>query len=562
MQLSPQRRRESIVFVGVTLIYILFWLWMPKPSFWGLDNGIKYQGAQSFSDNGNIKIPYAGAKFDDDGKFRPLASPFGILRGNYQIPTFPIIFMVSAGMFAAMFGKIGPHLLSLLGGLVTLSAGWMLWTYQRPKRSASVYILLLAFASPLLFYSMTLWEHTWAMALVLLSFVALFQSYNQSSDSITSQLLLVASGFAISLGAAMRTEAVIWVLVTLLFWKQTGRNKKAVPLYLLGILFGMGIGALLNLLFSGQLIPLHLTTNVEGQQFQSAAGMIVAWIRNFYVALFTGFHRFILSFAGLVPLAALLFRRKWRRNRRAWLWISIAIGVTFSFYWIKVLTATNHPAYMSVSGGLFWIVPVAILALTSFKGEKRPMVNFLWIGCALYIVLYSIASPTSSGIHWGARLILTAVPLVLFLATIRLRRWWKSVKEARVLIVVLIVFSVVGQIYSLFALHDVRADNRELNRWIANAGSTPIVTSMWWMAGDCALQSHISPWYNVKSATDLEELIGLLRDNGVKRFNYLEKPPFIDENQWQRLGVKMLAEDYLNENDRQLRQTWLKILKE
>lgn len=562
MKLSPQRRRETIVFSSVVVIYILFWLWIPKPSFWGLDNGFKYQGAESFSEHGYIRIPYSGIGFDEAGKFRPIQSPFGVLHGNYQIPTFPIMFMAVGGMFMLLFGKIGPHLLSLSGGLITIAAGWLLWTLQRPKRDASIYILLLGMASPLMFYSMTLWEHSWAMALVLLSFAALFQKVRQSSENLQSRLLLIASGLAVSMAAAMRTEAIIWVFVTVLFWRQAGKAWKVIPLYLLGVVLGIGSTAFLNFFISGQFFPLHLTTNMDVQSFSSAVSVVITWINNFYIALFSGFRGYVFSIIGLVPLALLLFRKKWRRNKRIWLWIAIAVCVTFGFYWIKVMTAPNHPGYMSVSGGLFWILPVAVLALMRFKGEKRPMVYFLWISSGLFILLYSIGSPTASGIHWGPRLILTAVPPVLFLTTVRLRRWWKSVKETRVLIAALLFFSVIGQFYSLFILHDVRVENRDLNCWIASAGSTPVVTSMWWMAGDCALQSTISPWYCVKTGEDLVELVGHLRDDGAKRFNYLEIPPYIDDGIWEQMGVMALSQDYFKEDENNLRQTWLKIRNE
>ncbi|MFN3821640.1 MAG: hypothetical protein ACK4OO_04845, partial [bacterium] len=61
------RRREWRVIFAYVGLTLLLWLLLPKPSFWGLDSGIKWAGSKSFAERGSISYPYKGKEFDSEG---------------------------------------------------------------------------------------------------------------------------------------------------------------------------------------------------------------------------------------------------------------------------------------------------------------------------------------------------------------------------------------------------------------------------------------------------------------------------------------------------------------
>jgi hypothetical protein len=553
------RQSEVFTISAIAMIYILLWILMPSPSFWGLDNGIKYQGARSFSETGSIRILYSGSDFDPKGIYRPILPPFGALNGDNQVPTFSVTFMLIAGIFYSLFGQSGPHLLSFIGGLACLVAGLLLWLNHQQNRDASVYLIILGLGSPLLFYSLTLWEHSWAMAFVMFSYLALFQPSTRRLRTNSAYFILFVAGVLIGLSVVMRTEAVMWIVLTITFWQHTGRGWKSLIPYSIGVLVIFLITISVNYIQTDKFLPLHLLSNIEFHSQSSLRQLILSRIYNLHIALFSGFTNHIYSLLGLIPLITILFWHKWRKYRVLWHLLMIAFFMVWCFYWMKVLNADNSPAYMGISGGLFWIVPLSALAVMKLKKEKHHFIKFIWLAVPLFIMLYAISSPKGSGIHWGPRLIITTIPFIMLLATVRLHHWWKGIRWARLYVALLLLLSIWGQIYSVQTLHKVRSENEALNRWIVSTGSEPIITTMWWLAGDCGLHSDRIPWYTVRPGYPLQPLLAEFRSDGLSRFNYVERPPYISANRWESMGAEYLSADYFFESDGRLRRSHIRI---
>ncbi len=554
------KRSEFIAISSITMIYILLWLWIPTPSFWGVDNGIKFQGARSFSETGSIRIPYSGISFDSEGIYRPLIPPFGVMSKKGQIPTFSVPFMLVAGMFYSLFGQSGPHLFSFLGGIACLIAGLMLWKYQRPNRDATAYLIILGLGSPLLFYSLTLWEHSWAMALVMFSYLLLFRRNTRTLNTNKGYINLAIAGVLIGISVTIRTETVMWIVLTAVYWQQTGRRWRALIPYLSGVFIIFILTLLINAVYTDRFLPMHMISNMEFHKLSNVVDLFLSRIDNMYVALLSGFSNNLFSLFGLIPLIIVVYRNKWRHYKVMWYLLTALIFIVWSYYWLEVMNATNRPAHMAISGGLFWVIPLATLAVTKFKKEKRHFIKFIWYAIGLYVILYVISSPKASGIHWGPRLIVTAVPLILLLATVRLHNWWRGIRQARYLIGLLVLLSVWGQAYSVQTLYTVRSENEKMNSWIVETGPEPIVTMMWWLAGDCGLNSDRVPWYTIVGTSQLKLLVNQFQSDGIQRFNYVEIPPYVNDKQWNSIGVEKLGVDYFRERDGRVRRSHLRII--
>lgn len=567
-------KRESVVLILTALFYLLLWISLPKPSFWVLDNGIKFQGARSLVETGELCIDYDGSDFDPAGNFRPLPHPFSIMKDGRQIPAFSALFMLLSAILIKIFGNSGSFLLSLLGGYGVLLACWLLWSRTRPDHDGRVYLVLIGLATPLLFYSLSLWEHSLATALVIFS-IALLIPRNDIEAEEQSRWFVFVSGIILGFSAGFRTETIILIVLFPAFWKFTGRTLRNLMEFIIGVLVGLaGIG-LINLWLTGDVRPLHLLTNAAYPWDVGISGFIRRTIDSGYGLLFSGFRSKLLSLGLVSVMIVAGIWIKWRKN---WL-LSLILGIAVLAVWltwvIVSMGVSNRISYTINSGGLFWVMPLIILCLLPLKSTRfSKYKRLIWLVSVFYLLSVILLAPITRGIHWGPRLLLPIIPLLVFLSVARAQQWWGKYRPARWLIVALASISILGQLYSFSLLYQARSRSESLNRWITtlpteeNIQSWAFVssrdaslTNMWWLPGDVALHSDRTPWYLTDTPDGLNYVINSLRKRGELRFIFYEQPPYVPKDIWWRLGVEVKGQDYFLGDDARLRRNWMRIYK-
>jgi len=538
-KLTSKRQKEAILVAAIALIYLILWLWLPKPSFWGLDNGIKYQGARAFAANGTIQIPYQGVDIDPYGYFRPIVFPFGIMHENNQLPVFPALFIVFAGVFYAIFGSVGPFLLPLLGGWGCLAACWFMWVRNRENNDGRLFLLVVGLGSPLLFYSLTLWEQAIAMALVVVAITIINRcrrglEYSSNWDPFLAGILII-------LAAAMRTEALFWAPIILVFWTNIGRRMNAILIFLSGLGIGLILLALFNMLMTGTPTPLHLTTNIMSKGLFWDQSLFTRF-QNFYILTIEGFENNYLSLLGIIPLFAIVLMRRWRMNKYMGYTFVAAIITVWLLYAFFAFKAPDRAGYTVSSGGIFWIVPFLVLGVLFFKGERRRFWRFIWTGSLLFIFTVAVFSPHVRGVHWGPRIIVQVFPFLLILGAVRAQRWWRSFKAARPVIVVLVAASILNQAHSFEVLLQTKKDNVRITQWAASHTDVPILTEMWWLGGDLGTFVDKHKIFFTPSSKSIHMVVDRLREKGYKKLNYFEIPVYREikygKDYWRQYGLE------------------------
>jgi len=485
--------------------------------------------------------------------------PFGVMRDGKQTPVFSVLFMMLAGVFHLLFGRAGPFLLPLIGGWCCLAAGWFFWVRHRPYHDCRVFLLVLGLGSPLLFYSLTLWEHSLAMAAVALSFALV----SQPADGIEGKKRWepILAGFLIAVAAAFRTEALALAVIILPFWRYTERDLFDWRRYLFGLMAGVALFGLVNCWQTGQFLPLHLSSNLEASRILSIKAMAYLRLENLYTLILQGLPDWSWSVILLVPIMLVVFGRSWRYQKTlSYPMAALVLGVWIYYIHIS-FSAANRAFYTVNSGGMLWVVPLVSLSLLPFRDRLRPHFWWLlWGTSYLFILTVAAFFPNTRGVHWGPRFIVCIIPLLLVYSMTRAQRWWIHYKAARPVVVVLLVISVLSQLYSFDTLLEARRFNTKLNRWVQSTGSEPAMTSLGWLPGDCALFSDRFPWFYTDRVDRLNVAIIGLRHRGVKRFNFFERPPYVDRGFWFRLGVEPLGEDYFLGGDGRLRRSWFRII--
>lgn len=531
---------------------------MPKPAFWGLDNGIKYQGSRAFAETGKIALTYDGVDFDAKGGFRPIAAPFSEMHNGKQIPTFPPLFMLIGGIFYLVMGRWGPFLLPLIGGWLTLLASWLLWQRQRGDRDGRFFLLIVGLGTPILFYSLELWEHSLTAGFLTLSIM--FTCAQHRIHRSQRYLEVFLGGIFFALAVSMRSELLLWGCVTLLLWPLTGHSLRTSIYYLFGAFTVILLVMLLNYWQTGYPIPQHISANFLEYGPRSLYTLIVSRMQNVYKLLLEGFPANHWSMLGVIPLLMVGLWSGWRYEEDWWMGVGAAVLAAWGVYFYQAVTAANVIAYTAVSGGLLWTAPMTALVLLPFKGERRRFWKFLWYGSALFIVLTAAIAPSIHGIHWSQRLLVPILPVMMMIAATRGQRWWRRYPHVKPVIILFLIISIVGQVFSYVSLQTAHRQNAALNRWVTITGAEVTITPMWWLAGDCALVSYNQPWYLIRRNDQLPQVLQGLRERGVKQAVYIENQPYLKPELWWSLGVERQDDDHFFGGDRRLRKTRLKII--
>ncbi len=556
------RRKELQVLVVICVIYVILWMFLTKPSFWGLDNGFKFQGARAFAETGQIKVAYSGADFDPSGGFRPMVFPYSVMDGNAQIPVFSVLFMILGGLLYSLFGSIGPYLLPLIGGCATLVAGWFMWIRFRPDLDGRLFLVMLGLGSPLLFYSLSLWEHSLSMVFVILSFTFLIQTRDVTQDEEPRTWEVTLSGFLIALATAFRTEAIFWVAIPIFFWRTTDRAIQDTGRYIIGFVAGMGGLMVLNNWATGSLLPLHIKSNIYINLVMGYKDLFLARFTNLYLITLQGFKDPYLSVFLLIPLVITVIWRGWRYEKDWGYYLTAGVLVVWAIYFFTMRGVSDYASYTLHTCGILWVVPFVVLALMPLKSRRMERFwRFFWLCPLLYFVIVSAFTPTLKGVHWGPRFVLQAIPFLLLIGSVRAQRWWSHYSVTKPLILLLITISVINQMYSYDILRKTRRDNAELNRWAANTSLEPALTGMWWFSGDVSLLSDRYPWYLTDTEGRINYVVNALRDRGVMRFNFYERSPYISDDFWRNIDTEPVGEDYFLDGDGKTRRRWFKILR-
>jgi len=556
--MTPIRRREAWIITGIAALYLLIWILLPKPSFWGIDSGLKYQGMKSFAETGSIEMPIPGLAYGLPPEYRAYSSVFTVYREQSQIPVFSTVFLLLGGILLKLLGSWGPFLLPLLGGFGVLYASWLLWIKHRGTHDGSAFLLLVGLGTPVFFYSLELWEHTIAAALVTLAFVYIpfRRDDNRRRDSHRGMLL---SGILLALATLFRTEAGAVIAIILIFWQLTNRSSSSAVRFIIGVAIVGVPGLLINYWMTHEIYPLHVLSNILNRPPSNIGELIEGRARNFYALLLNGFDSNAISIIGLIPLLSLPFWRSWRNEQGWWPYVFVALLGAGGFYLWESYTAPNRIGYTAVSGGLFWVTPFLALALLPLKGERRKFWQLSWAVLALFILTVVAFFPSVRGVHWGARMVLLVMPLGLLIAVTRAQRWWEHYESARPILGLLLVLSIVNQGYSIGVLGSQRLQNKALNQWVAPANTGPVLTNLWWMPGDCALASYRQPWFVTKYAEYAVNSINGFRRAGVKNFSFIEFAPYLADDVWPKFGARKVGEEYFRRGQREIRRTILEV---
>ncbi len=471
----------------------------PPDTYWTLDNGGKALALRALQ-QGRLHLDDPGAALDPERRHYALplegneryavVADDGRLLSQYQSP-----FVLLTVPFAALFGFAGLAILPALGaGAATFLTGAIARRRGGTVLAARLAAGTLAFATPLLFYASTFWEHTPTLALAAGAMLAF-----ESRRPLTAGLLL---GAAILLREELALLLAATMLVALLRRDGFGPLVRLA----LGAVPGVALLGIFQVLATGSLTGAHLEVN-RAIPFAATLDAVEGLL------LGTGpagrYPTAVLLPLGL--LAATRFRPG--RGQGPLRGIGAAALAAVGAIAYRAFPSGGDSALALIhsnSAAIFvpWMLAAPVLAFAAGQRPGRSADAAIWIFIALFLILVPARSVT--GIHPGPRMLLVAAPvLAATLATAVAAR-----RRTILIAAPLLIVSVAWSVRSLDLLSAKRAHSGALAAAIRSRPEDVVATQLFWLPTEMASLWGEKTFFLVGTTDDVRDLAGRVAAGG------------------------------------------------
>ncbi|MCB9367345.1 MAG: hypothetical protein H6506_01525 [Calditrichaeota bacterium] len=384
--MSDAISRRWLIIWSVLMLGVSFYV---PAGTWTIDDAVKAASVRYGEGAWHTAIP--------DGEIRgklsdPRANP--ILVPPFAEPAeheVRVGFSPYARLFAGIESLLSRRALIVVSVLISLGAAWFLSAYGMQW----VFLLL-----PLTFYGLVPWEHGLAM---LLSLPAIAQVFLRERGSAQFAML---SGLLLATAIALRMEYVLLVpLLALALWRAERKRE----MLLLKAAVTVGLVVLISLCGPAEFFR-QSALNHALPGWASLGGYLKSRIDAIWDLIFAmgpDLVQTIAMFVVLVMAFVLIGLRDASRVMRAAGWTGAFLFLLFA---LRVTWQPHSPALSLLSSGsLLFAMPWIALLVISRGAWKTKAMAYAIAGVVLGLLLV----PVSSGVHWGPRLLLFAVPLLL-----------------------------------------------------------------------------------------------------------------------------------------------------
>lgn len=500
---SPWRdrlRRPLVACALLLVIYSACSLAKDPHAFLGTDEGGKVATLRAMDARGDLSpnLGYWAARLDPKGTLYPIALTDHLGHQWVNVTTLPMLY--ASYPLYELGGLRAILLLPMLGGVLTALAARAL--ARRLGARGDLAFWLVGLATPVFIYSLDFWEHTLGLAAMAWAIVLLFDV----ADRRAGWRAALGAGALFGAAATMRTEALVYAVVTVGVVAWACRHRSRPTLARLGAAFVAGV-----------VVPLVANTGLEvlalGGSFRtgrasgaaSAGGSDLGARVGDALRTTVGLNGFQLwldwvlgaTIVLAVAVAALRMLRP-QRDGRPLGWCALGFAV--------LLYAVRLNVGLSFLSGMLVASPLAVFGLVVANRRpefRRPVAVAL---LALPIV-WAFQYGGGAGPQWGGRYELTTGFLLAVVAAVALERApWRAVVA-----VVGLAAALTGVSLAWLAVrtHDFA---RTIGAVAAEPG--PIVTTSptllhFWREGG-AFYTPTRPWLTAPSSADVRQAAALL----------------------------------------------------
>jgi membrane protein YdbS with pleckstrin-like domain len=520
------QKKSHDVFSFILMAAILFslsWLAQSSLTFFSNDTGLRFLQIRELIDHHwqTFAVDYPARSLDPDLAYPPFYYAYSLLNGEFYLQIAPFLPLLTSFAYAVI-GRWGLPLLPVLGGVLTAVATYKLGILAQAKYPRLLFWSTV-FTTPVLFYSLELWDHTLATA------CALWAVYGLAHGVLSGRWQsIVWGGVAAGLGLGQRPEMYVFAIalaVGLLLtpWRRWrywaayigGGILGTLPIWWLQFRWvGHPLGMAFAPHFFGYGKPKAYPVEAySGVTITPAikTGRLLLYIEShdpitFSAALLILIGAFVMIFALRIP--------RWRQRR--WLWSGLALsGVGYSlFMW---------QSWSNLLPGVLTTFPLFSLALAYVDRADdplptRPVYQLVFSTMLAFLGIMLVIWPAFGGEQWGARYLLPVYPLLLLLAFYVVTVWERPLSSTITTTAAgLLLLGLLMQLFGIRYLFIKHQEQIEDKITVASLPATLILTNSPFLPSFMAALDDKLFMY-VENEQDVIELIPRMQHNQIERF--------------------------------------------
>lgn len=508
LETNKWTKREAAAIAAVLVIYCILAAAAPS-GFWIIDEGNKYIWADNLAESGSMILPgRAGGISPGHGAFR---EPFSVSAGenSAQMTVFSPLFIV----LTAPLVKLGGLKLALL--IPIISSILLLLAVKKLAESLELrfdwrLLLITGLTGPLVFYSLTLWEHSLALFLGIWA-VALARS---DKNGILGRF---GPGFILAIAIFIRPEMAYFALAAWIFLMKNRVNV------IIGGVAGLVLMLWVNRLLAGSFLPLQIVSNF-GFRWENLTigGWLVSRADAVYALLIQSSRLWYLS--AIAAAAAVIY-----------LVFPGAVKLLFPAAMTAVIIAAWPDAqpffHTATKGGLLFAAPLFFIAF--FVKTENPELEKIRKAVLLTVILTVLTTPVFRGIHFGPRLLLPVIPLLAVMLSVYLQKTLESKNKLKIYALTGVIFAqLLVTVWGIDLLFDKRAVNAARREQILAKSENSIVTLRWWLQQEIPELYFQRDLYLADTVLDFKLMLIDFYREGVRYFTLLipedGKSPLLD----------------------------------
>jgi hypothetical protein len=499
-------------------------------TFWAGDEGNKFIQLQSFALSGldGIQIPYSGSQMDPEARFFPDAGNHFIRIGNGFYSYYHFYFSLITLPFYQIAGFPGIYFIPLIFSFICfLLTAWLTRIFYQEK--STIAVLLLALSTPFLFYTITFWEHTFAVALTTASLLLVLK------PPAPSAMRCFLAGGLVGISTVFREEGYVFFGAAVLAAFIVYRRRYRLILHAVGgwLLFLLPLFVFQHQLY-GHPLGAHALMNPSPllEFFKTAQPKyFLDILSNHFIFLFEYHAHPFLKIVLVVP-HVLIFLCGFLYPRKKLLLFLLGSACITNFILFMELVRNPEPVWNTlytqglIPGTAFALIPFALGRSLIFADNSG--LRFLMILLLLYLTASCMnLNQTVFGIIWGPRHFLPVMPVLVTITIaalhhIRTNPDWSKWKNVTLRIAaILILTSFLIQVFGLVTMYHKRAASARLKDAIRQSTSRVVVTDAYWIPEELAPLFFEKQFHIVKSEQELKQLIELLKKTGYREFLFV-----------------------------------------
>ncbi len=520
--------------LGVGLLLLAWWI-QRGPTFYSSDTGLRFMQVKSLLARGwqSPVMVNPGEALDPGLNYLPYYFAYARLGDQIYLPI-SALFPLLASLWYAWAGTVGLAVMPVLGAVFAAAA-----VYQLGRLSGLPHaywgLWLAVVATPLLFYSLTFWDHTLGTAVLMWAMVGVAAGLKRKRP-----LPFILGGMLLGVGLEPRPEAYVFsVALGLglllisgrnwrpLGWTVGGAMAMAVPLWLLQYAWvghPLGIPMAQNLFGYG----------VVAHDVDSTFGRTRAFqLTRFFTYIEPGNVTTLLAtlclLVGMVLIVFVL--RLPRYRRRGFLFGGTA--VTLLGYFLLLTSGFHKPITGLIA--TFPLLPFSLAYVRQPRREAQLIYRFCFATAWLFVVLMVLLWPTDGGKQWGVRYMLPVYPLLLYLGWVAVDSYREDLRAIhrlgdRVLVGSLLLATLAIQVVSVAYLAGIHREQRAVQAQINALPVDVVVTNILFLPPQMSGTDKIFLFVN--DSVVPPELLAQMWRQGVRRLAVLpgdERPLLLPE---------------------------------